>query len=44
MISNFDDLGYIGSPAGGGYASANDLFGFATALYNDSLVDAAHPG
>ena len=42
LISNFDDLGYIGSPAGGGYASANDLLKFALALYNDSLIDAQH--
>jgi len=42
LISNFDDLGYIGSPAGGGYASANDLLAFATALYDDSLIDASH--
>ena len=38
-ISNFDELGNIGSPAGGGYASANDLLKFATALYDDTLID-----
>jgi CubicO group peptidase (beta-lactamase class C family) len=42
LISNFEDLGNIGSPAGGGYASANDLLGFATALYDGSLIDAGH--
>jgi len=42
LISNFDDLGYIGSPAGGGYASVNDLLAFATALYDNSLIDAVH--
>jgi len=42
LISNFDDLGNMGSPAGGGYASAKDLLGFAIALYNDSLIDAEH--
>lgn len=42
LISNFDNLGNIGSPAGGGYASANDLLAFATALYDGSLIDAEH--
>lgn len=42
MISNFEDLGRIGSPAGGGYASANDLLAFAAALYDGSLLDAKH--
>jgi len=42
LISNQQDLGRIGSPAGGGYASANDLLQFATALYDDSLIDADH--
>jgi CubicO group peptidase (beta-lactamase class C family) len=38
-ISNFDDLGRIGSPAGGGYASANDLLKFAAHLYDGTLID-----
>lgn len=42
MISNFEDLGRIGSPAGGGYASANDLLAFAGALYDGRLLDAEH--
>lgn len=42
LTSNFDDLGRIGSPAGGGYASANDMLMFANALYDERLIDAAH--
>ena len=42
LISNQSDLGNIGAPAGGGYASANDMLRFATALYDDSLIDAQH--
>lgn len=41
-ISNFDDLGRIGSPAGGGYASANDLLKFAIHLYDGTLIDPEH--
>lgn len=41
-ISNFDDLGRIGSAAGGGYASANDMLRFATALYDGTLIDTEH--
>jgi CubicO group peptidase (beta-lactamase class C family) len=41
-ISNFDDLGRIGSAAGGGYASANDLLKFAERLYDGTLIDAEH--
>lgn len=40
LTVNTDSLGNIGSPAGGGYASANDLLCFAIALYDDRLIDA----
>ncbi len=40
MISNQQSLGNIGAPAGGGYASANDMLKFATALYDGTLIDA----
>lgn len=40
LISNFDDLGRMGSPAGGGYASANDLLLFSNALFDGRLIDA----
>jgi len=42
LISNQETLGNIGAPAGGGYASANDLLKFATALYDGTLIDAQH--
>ncbi len=42
LISNQSVLGNIGAPAGGGYASANDLLKFATALYDGTLIDAQH--
>ncbi|NND45971.1 MAG: beta-lactamase family protein [Xanthomonadales bacterium] len=42
LMSNQQDLGRIGSAAGGGYASANDLLRFAQALYDGSLIDEQH--
>ena len=39
LVSNHEDLGRIGSAAGGGYASANDLLKFARALYDGTLLD-----
>ncbi len=39
LVSNEHIRGNIGSPAGGGYASANDLLAFATALYDGTLID-----
>lgn len=41
-ISNFENLGRIGSAAGGGYASATDLLHFARALYDGTLIDEQH--
>ena len=40
LISNQEDLGRMGSAAGGGYASVNDLLNFSTALYDGTLIDA----
>ena len=42
LTSNLDILGRMGGPAGGGYASANDLLAFANALYDDRLIDPPH--
>ncbi len=39
MQSNQEGLGNIGSPAGGGYASAQDMLRFAQALYDGRLLD-----
>ena len=42
LISNQKTLGRLGCPAGGGYASANDLLNFSTALLNNELIDNKH--
>ncbi|GAB4197959.1 MAG: hypothetical protein Tsb002_32530 [Wenzhouxiangellaceae bacterium] len=42
--NNLVQLGRIGSPAGGGYASARDLLRFATALFDGDLLTPDHRG
>ena len=39
LASNSEQLGLMGSPAGGGYASANDLLQFSNALASGILLD-----
>ncbi|HEX4049412.1 MAG TPA: serine hydrolase domain-containing protein [Steroidobacteraceae bacterium] len=41
---NTQTLPYRGTPAGGGYSTLSDLDRFATALTNNSLLDAPHTG
>jgi len=40
-ISNINSLGRIGSAAGGGYSSANDMVAFARKLFDGSLLNNA---
>ncbi len=40
-ISNLNNLGRIGSAAGGGYSSANDMINFASKLFDGSLLNSA---
>ncbi len=40
-VSNLDSLGRIGSAAGGGYSSANDMINFARKLFDGSLLNDA---
>jgi len=42
LVINSEWIGRIGGPAGGGYASANDLLSFAQALYDGTLIDESH--
>ena len=39
LVSNSEQLGLMGSPAGGGYASANDLLKFSEAIGSEKLLD-----
>ena len=41
LVSNSEDLGLMGSPAGGGYATANDLLKFSKAIEAGLLLDQA---
>lgn len=40
LSSNSEQLGLMGSPAGGGYASANDMLSFSAAISSGALLEA----